>query len=82
MLNQINDIIGKRKTNKLPINMYNHTTKLNTMKNIVEEFNTYLHVHWQKECQQNSQFNLYFWFFFTRKSSTRIPILQSNIMKL
>ena len=41
MWNQINDIIGKRKNNKLPTTMYNHNTKLNTMKNFVEEFNTY-----------------------------------------
>ena len=39
--NQINDIIGKSKKNKLPTTMYNGNIKVHTMKNIVEEFNTY-----------------------------------------
>ena len=41
MWNKINDVIGKRKNTKLPSTMYNGNVKLDTMKKIAEEFNTY-----------------------------------------
>ena len=84
MWNQINGIIGKRKNNKLPTTMYNHNTKLNTMKNIVEEFNTYFLSIGKKIASKIPNSNCTFDSFLPKKIPHKDPSssIQHQCMKL
>ena len=53
--NKINQLLGKKKINKIPQNMYDKTTQINSSKNIAEAFNSYFVSLGQKLAEQIPQ---------------------------